>query len=842
MLLPSAGDTPVDDTPPMIQNDNQNDPVVVPNQPPTATAGADQVVDSGQLVLLDGAASNDPDGDALQYAWAIADGLFIPLEPVDQSHTEFIAPPVQHESTVRITLTVSDGQYTDHDELIITILPPSPDSPPATPAPHADAGPDLQVQADELVLLDGSLSASATDAPLEYEWSQLSGPAVALSDATQAVASFTAPYRTTEQQLIFALRVRVGELSAEDLVQVTVFAGTPAGNPPPAGGGGPPGGVGTPPDGCPADPDKTEPGDCGCGTPDEDLNHNGISDCLESYLISGQVTLNGSGLAGVTLNGLPGNPQSSANGQYLAEVPADWSGVVMPQKNGFLFTPAQRTYSHTSGDRAQQDFSAMQAADSITQYGITWTFDQRYPVGQFATGDWWVVGPVTIASVSPSPAGTGLSFRNGSMINPDLANNGVQSTYHAYDGRADGFNAAYQVSYPLTLDPTTGTKSLISTVSVTAYPVATATDPERFPDAYRSIASSLTRPDDGTLLSAAILTVVSSPPPEDAFRPPFVGTAKPLFTVASLRTELLPNLPVAPNAPSLATLERCLHRPWIDAQKRNWMAMQIAPIRNQVSYGREFAMFIGDAALSLCLDYTAQQKRKIMIGLVQMGIDHYYAAQLDPGLWIPSGGYRHGRKLPVLIAGLLLNHAGMMQVQADFAEDLGTYYGDEQNPPQTLWTGWAAQPRPYANTRSNNVLGILDVGLDNQGNPYDFEHVHPREWDQPPFPNNGYYPFDKHDPYRRLVAYSWIGEALAARILGLQEEWNHDAFFDYVDRWMHEDDSVNRQVMADTAVQDNWIGLVPGTDWTDIDTYYPPGRLCYSQFQNYMYLTYRADY
>ncbi len=34
-------------------------------------------------------------------------------------------------------------------------------------------------------------------------------------------------------------------------------------------------------DNCPSDPNKTEPGDCGCGQPDTDANGNGTSDCLE---------------------------------------------------------------------------------------------------------------------------------------------------------------------------------------------------------------------------------------------------------------------------------------------------------------------------------------------------------------------------------------------------------------------------------------------------------------------------------------------------------------------------------------------------------------------------------
>ena len=34
-------------------------------------------------------------------------------------------------------------------------------------------------------------------------------------------------------------------------------------------------------DKCPDDPDKTDPGECGCGTPDNDPNSDGMADCDE---------------------------------------------------------------------------------------------------------------------------------------------------------------------------------------------------------------------------------------------------------------------------------------------------------------------------------------------------------------------------------------------------------------------------------------------------------------------------------------------------------------------------------------------------------------------------------
>ena len=41
--------------------------------------------------------------------------------------------------------------------------------------------------------------------------------------------------------------------------------------------------------------------------------------------------------------------------------------------------------------------------DSVSQYGMTWTFDKPARVGQFVNGDFYVVGPVTITAITPRP-------------------------------------------------------------------------------------------------------------------------------------------------------------------------------------------------------------------------------------------------------------------------------------------------------------------------------------------------------------------------------------------------------------------------------------------------------
>jgi hypothetical protein len=48
---------------------------------------------------------------------------------------------------------------------------------------------------------------------------------------------------------------------------------------------------------------------------------------------------------------------------------------------------------------------------------------------------------------------------------------------------------------------------------------------------------------------------------------------------------------------------------------------------------------------------------------------------------------------------------------------------------------------------------------------------------------------------------TWVGQALACRLLRAQGGWNHEAFFDYVDRWVAEaaDGTVDRKTFRPTG-------------------------------------------
>ncbi|HUC21064.1 MAG TPA: hypothetical protein VMR98_06280 [Candidatus Polarisedimenticolaceae bacterium] len=63
--------------------------------------------------------------------------------------------------------------------------------------------------------------------------------------------------------------------------------------------------------------------------------------------------------------------------------------------------------------------AATATCSSVSQYGITWTFDKTYPCGQFANGDWWVApsaGEVNVKVTGMTPAYAG--GQNGWEVNP----------------------------------------------------------------------------------------------------------------------------------------------------------------------------------------------------------------------------------------------------------------------------------------------------------------------------------------------------------------------------------------------------------------------------------------
>ncbi len=379
------------------------------------------------------------------------------------------------------------------------------------------------------------------------------------------------------------------------------------------------------------------------------------------------------------------------------------------------------------------------AATSVIKNGITWNFGANYQTGQYANGDYWVLDSgsgVQVTSVSPSPSGSS----NGSMINP------MGGSSQGYDGRVDGYSSSLSISFPKTLH---AGDSLVSTQSRNA--TTNSTD----------LLGAAVQPAHCYIQRAAVLTVVSSVPSANSFRPPYVGTSKPTFLTTSLDRSKLMKLPLAgkPSATYVTEVAGYFKEVWLD-HKPGWTARMMHPLSNMPNYGREIGTATSAAICLLLLDYTDQQLDPLLINYVQTGIDLYYMSLLSNN-WYGDGGHANGRKWPILFAGIMLNNSAMKAVNCDFGEDDQTYYGTtaSANPGQSKVAYWGRNCTS-AYTSSCSGTGTKDCK---------------------PSSLNG----DGCQDYRNCcTSYTWVGTALAVRLMQQTALWNHEAYFDYVDRWM----------------------------------------------------------
>lgn len=98
------------------------------NRPPVANAGEDQAVKVGDLIRLDGSGSSDPDGDQLEYSWALArpSGSQARLSQKDISRPTFTADVA---GTYKAQLRVNDGRLQNIDTVTISTDSPNPEGP-----------------------------------------------------------------------------------------------------------------------------------------------------------------------------------------------------------------------------------------------------------------------------------------------------------------------------------------------------------------------------------------------------------------------------------------------------------------------------------------------------------------------------------------------------------------------------------------------------------------------------------------------------------------------------------------------------------------------------------------
>ena len=91
----------------------------------------------------------------------------------------------------------------------------------------------------------------------------------------------------------------------------------------------------------------------------------------------------------------------------------------------------------------------------VTDHGVTWTFSKPTQVGQFITGEYYVVGPTTIIDIFPLPE----NDRNGSVLNiPPVQNKS------GFDGRtlSNRYDPSLRAQLPIDINPGDSLASSIS--------------------------------------------------------------------------------------------------------------------------------------------------------------------------------------------------------------------------------------------------------------------------------------------------------------------------------------------------------------------------------------------
>jgi hypothetical protein len=465
------------------------------------------------------------------------------------------------------------------------------------------------------------------------------------------------------------------------------------------------------------------------------------------------------------------------------------------------------TRANASSEPAMEDVAL---EPNVSQYGITWTFDKPARVGRFVNGDWYVIGATTVVEIAPKalvgtdvPDGErgtswpekdvppGKLVRNGSMLNPPAKSDGGTAWKYQVPGVAydSGIGEWYRFEGlslpPIQMKPG---DSLVSTISLKKG--------EEVPTVPYGEIGKRWAGDYSPLKVAAILTCVEKPLPPDAFRPGYLDRKAKTYFARDLRRELLPKLPllgkmesgnvkyIGPNnTPDPVKFAEIFQKPWIDVTFFGWDH----PLENLPNYGQQLGQVTSDAGVMLCLDYPPEQKEPLLINFVQVGIDYWSQIRAGYPGWKATGGHGSGRKFPIVFAGFMLGDEEMASPtkafpKAEFGEDNQTRYGNCWTGAKVVWAGHegfsSATGKPWS-----------------PGGPTaPYEHLRPAQWKQQyPDADKDFSMFFPETYRRANTSVCWVGEALAMRLLKLEKQWNHDPFFDYVDRWMFEENDKDQR-------------------------------------------------
>jgi hypothetical protein len=194
--------------------------VSVTNRVPAANAGIDGTVEAGQFFTLDALTSTDPDTDALTYTWTQLSGTPVTLTAVANGRARFTAPT--SVGTLSFGVVANDGESSSAQDVVaVAVVINAVNQPPV-----AQVYGDYTLSKRAIGYLNGN-GFDPDDFSLTYRWTQVSGPAVTITDASTPFATFTAPAVPAVLAFDLVVSDRVS-VSPPARVTVTVANSAPA--------------------------------------------------------------------------------------------------------------------------------------------------------------------------------------------------------------------------------------------------------------------------------------------------------------------------------------------------------------------------------------------------------------------------------------------------------------------------------------------------------------------------------------------------------------------------------------------------------------------------------------
>ncbi len=438
---------------------------------------------------------------------------------------------------------------------------------------------------------------------------------------------------------------------------------------------------------------------------------------------------------------------------------------------------------------------AVRADVTVNRYNISWTLHGTPTYGTYANGDYWVVGPVDI---TPNPWAGSSSVTSGTMFNPPKISGEPNYWHQGYDNR---------------LPWHTYDDSMNKTGSRHTVPVNT------------SIVSCLSTNVVGTHFNYIhhhqVLTVVAEPPADGSFRPGIYAASKAsLFTTNDINFSKIPSLSATGldfstwgNVPTdLDTYTKKFDQFCYEA-RTDWTAEYITGSSRGTlqngdgeigfnAYGEYVAWYSGNAGILLCLNYSADDKRPLLLSYLQYGLDVYDV--LLTGYHYDADGAHHcGRYAPLIFTAAVLNNATLKSYCAGSAQKF-------QELRQTfLLPANCATMRQGENGNDDNTCGAPP---DSNHPTYTSDMAGLPEWcfdwaDNPEWALNCW-----SSAYRDQNWGTIAQSAMLMHVLGMTASVNYPALLGYTDRAYFVHGANNHTTPLTTSFYEVYRNYVSGPD------------------------------